>query len=113
MFLGVRNDKIVYVKGNPEGSNSGQLCIKGRYGIPDFVHSSERLTTPLIKKNGKFEQVGWDEALEIIARKLTQYRPDEVAVVSSSRATNEANYVAQKFARVALGTNNVDNCARV
>jgi predicted molibdopterin-dependent oxidoreductase YjgC len=114
LVLGVRNNRIVYVRGNTEGrSNRGQLCVKGRYGISEVVHSKERLTTPLVKKDGKFEKAGWDEVLETIARRIGQYQPDEVAVVSSSRATNEANYVAQKFARVALGTNNVDNCARV
>ncbi|MBN1368313.1 MAG: (2Fe-2S)-binding protein [Dehalococcoidales bacterium] len=114
MILGVRNNKVVSVKGNREGaSNQGKLCVKGRFGIPEFVNSPERLTTPLIKKNGKLEKASWDEAIRLIASKFSNYQPEEVAVVSSSRATNEANYITQKFARSALGTNNVDNCARV
>jgi predicted molibdopterin-dependent oxidoreductase YjgC len=71
------------------------------------------LTSPLIRKNGKLENASWDEALELIAQKLPGYLNDEVAVISSSRTSNEDNYVAQKFARAVLGTNNVDNCARV
>jgi len=114
MILGVRNKKIISVRGNRNGgANRGKLCVKGRFGISEFIHSKDRLTTPLIKKNGKFEKVSWDEALELIAAKLAQYQPHEIGVISSSRATNETNYVTQKFARSALGTNNVDNCARV
>jgi predicted molibdopterin-dependent oxidoreductase YjgC len=114
MVLGIRGEKIVSVRGNPQGqSNKGKLCVKGRYGIDEFVHASDRLTTPLIKKNGKLESSTWDEALNLIASKLSSYPPQEVAVISSSRTSNEDNYVAQKFARAVLGTNNVDNCARV
>jgi predicted molibdopterin-dependent oxidoreductase YjgC len=114
MVLGVRGEQIVSVRGNRDGaSNKGNLCVKGRFGIPEFVHSPERLTTPLIRKNGNLEKATWDEALELMASKLSGYKPDEVAVISSSRASNEDNYIAQKFARGVLGTNNVDNCARV
>jgi predicted molibdopterin-dependent oxidoreductase YjgC len=114
MLLGVRGEKIVSVKGNPKGpSNSGKLCVKGRYGINEFVHSPERLTTPLIRKNGKLEPANWDEALDLIAQKLASYEPGQTAVIASSRSSNEDTYVAQKFARAVLGTNNVDNCARV
>jgi predicted molibdopterin-dependent oxidoreductase YjgC len=114
MVLGVRGERIVSVRGNREGeANSGKLCVKGRYGIDEFVHSSERLTSPLIRKNGKLEKASWDEAIDLIASKLSDSKPDEVAVISSSRATNEDNYIAQKFARAVLGTNNIDNCARV
>jgi predicted molibdopterin-dependent oxidoreductase YjgC len=114
MVLGVRDDKIVSVRGNRDGaSNRGKLCVKGRFGISEFVHSPERLTTPLIRKNGKLEKASWAEALDLIASKITAYKPDEIGVVSSSRTTNEDNYIAQKFARAVLGTNNVDNCARV
>jgi formate dehydrogenase major subunit len=71
------------------------------------------LTTPLIKKNGHFEKATWDEALDLIASKLPQYKKDEVAVIASAKCTNEDNYVIQKFARTVLGTNNVDHCARL
>ena len=114
MILGVRDNRIVSVRGNRRGgANGGKLCVKGRFGISEFVHSPERLTTPLIRKDDKFEKASWDEALELIASKMAKYQPQEIGVVSSSRATNEANYVTQKFARAALGVNNVDNCARV
>jgi len=114
MVLGVRENKIVSVRGNPNGgANGGKLCVKGRFGIADFVHSQERLTNPLIKKNGKFAKATWDEALELIAARLTKYQPQEIGVIASSRATNEAAYITQKFARAVLGVNNVDNCARV
>lgn len=114
MVLGVRGEQIVSVRGNREGpSNKGNLCVKGRFGIPEFVHSPERLTSPLIRKNGKLEKATWDEALELMANKMSKYKPDEVAVIASSRTSNEDVYIAQKFARAVLGTNNVDNCARV
>jgi predicted molibdopterin-dependent oxidoreductase YjgC len=113
-ILGVRNNKIVSVRGDTEGSaNKGNLCVKGRFGVSEFVHSPERLTTPLIKKNGQLTKASWDEAIELIASRMSQYKPEEVALVSSSRTTNEDNYVAQKFARAVLGTNTVDNCARL
>lgn len=114
MTLGVRGGRIVSVRGNPEGpSNQGLLCVKGRFSIPEWVDHPDRLTTPLIRKNDRLEPASWDEALELIAGRLKDYKPDEVAVISSSRTSNEDNYVAQKFARGVLGTNNVDNCARV
>ncbi len=114
MFLGLRGEKVVSVRGNPKGpANKGKLCVKGRYGVDEFIHHPDRLTTPLIKKNGKFEPASWDEALGLIASKLNIYQPDEVAVISSARCTNEDNYVIQKFARAVLGTNNIDHCARL
>jgi predicted molibdopterin-dependent oxidoreductase YjgC len=114
MVLGVRGEKIVSVRGNPDGpANKGKLCIKGRFGVDEFVHHPERLTTPLIKRNGKFEPATWDESLDLIAVKLKSFKPDEVAVISSARCTNEENYVIQKFARGVLGTNNIDHCARL
>jgi len=67
----------------------------------------------LIKKNGQLVPASWEEAIALIAEKFTGYKPEETAVISSSRTSNEDNYVAQKFARAVLGTNNVDNCARV
>jgi predicted molibdopterin-dependent oxidoreductase YjgC len=114
MYLQIKNGKIVGVRGDPEGpSNEGRLCVKGRFGIADFVHHKDRLTTPLIKRDGKFEEASWDEALDLVAEKLKKYLPEEVGVVASARSTNEANYVMQKFGRAALGTNNVDHCARI
>lgn len=114
MYLGVRGEKIVSVRGNAEGpANKGRLCVKGRFGINEFVHHPDRLTTPLIKKDGKFQSASWDEALELIASKMTSYKPEEVAVISSAKCTNEDNYVIQKFTRAVLATNNIDHCARL
>ncbi|MFH1639263.1 MAG: formate dehydrogenase subunit alpha [Chloroflexota bacterium] len=114
MYLGIRGGKVISIRGKSEGStNKGWLCVKGRYGIGEFIHHPDRLTTPLIKRDGKFEEASWDEALGLIASKLASYKSDEMAVVSSAKCTNEDNYVAQKFARAVLGTNNVDHCARL
>jgi predicted molibdopterin-dependent oxidoreductase YjgC len=114
IYLGIRDGEIISVRGDPEGpANQGKLCVKGRFGIAEFVNHADRLKTPLIKRNGKFEEATWDEALDIVVRKLGRYRGDEVAVISSAKTTNEDNYVMQKFARVVLGTNNVDHCARL
>ncbi len=114
MYLGIKDNKILNIRGDEEGApNKSRLCVKGRFGIAEFVHHSERLTTPLIKRNGHLEKATWDEALDLVASKLTKYSRDEAAVISSAKATNEDNYVMQKFARAVLGTNNVDHCARL
>jgi formate dehydrogenase major subunit len=113
-YLGIRGDEIVSVRGNKDGpSNEGQLCVKGRFGITEFVHHKSRLKTPLIKRNGKFEEATWEEALTLVARKLGSYKSEELGVVASARSTNEDCYVMQKFGRAVLGTNNVDHCARL
>lgn len=114
MYLGIQNGHVVTVRGDEEGpANHSRLCVKGRFGITEFVHHSERLTTPLIKKNGHFEEASWEEALVLVASKLSDYDKDQIAVISSAKSTNEDNYIMQKFARSVLGTNNVDHCARL
>jgi predicted molibdopterin-dependent oxidoreductase YjgC len=114
MYLGIKDGEIVSVRGDTEGpSNQGRLCVKGRFGVAEFVNHSDRIKTPLIKRNGRFEAATWDEALDLVASKLKQYKPGQVGVVSSARSTNEANYVMQKFGRAVLGSNNVDHCARL
>ncbi|MFC1874817.1 formate dehydrogenase subunit alpha [Chloroflexota bacterium] len=114
MLLGIRDGNIVSVRGNRQSlANRGQLCVKGRFGIAGFVHSPERLKTPLIKRDGGFVEASWDEALGLIADKLGGYLRDQVAVISSAKCTSEDNYVVQKFARAVLGTNSVDHCARL
>jgi formate dehydrogenase alpha subunit len=113
IYLGVRDQAILGVSPCLENSVNGiSLCVKGRYGF-DFVHHPDRLKSPLIKKDGEFAEAGWDEALDLVAQKLKGYKPDEVAVITSAKCTNEDNYIAQKFARAVLGTNNVDHCARL
>jgi predicted molibdopterin-dependent oxidoreductase YjgC len=114
MFLGVRDGKIVSVRGNREGkANYGTLCIKGRFGISEFVQHPDRLTSPLIRGENGLAFAGWDEALDLVANRLKSYAPDEVAVIASAKCTNEDVYVTQKFARSVLGTNNIDHCARL
>ncbi|MDH3648452.1 MAG: formate dehydrogenase subunit alpha, partial [Saprospiraceae bacterium] len=96
--------------------NEGHTCLKGRYAFKFYNHP-ERLTSPMIRKNGKLEEVTWDEVYEFMARKFTQYKEefgaDSIAGISSSRCTNEENYLMQKFIRAVIGTNNIDGCARV
>ncbi len=114
MYLGIRDNRIVSVRGDEKGvANKGRLCVKGRFGIAEFVHHPERLTTPLIKRNGHFEEASWEEALDLVATKLGSYDKDQIAVISSAKSTNEDNYVMQKFTRAVLGTNNIDHCARL
>jgi len=114
--LWIKDNRIVKVLGANEIPNEGKTCVKGRFGL-DFVHKPDRLTKPLIKKNGKFEEVEWDEALDFVAKKLTEikekYGPDAIAGLASAKCTNEENYVFQKFMRAVIGTNNVDHCARL
>ena len=112
--LGIRGDVIVGVQGDRENpASKGRLCVKGRYGIAEFVHHPDRLTTPLIRKDGELKQASWDEALELVAARLREYTPEEVAFIASAKCTNEENYVMQKFARAVLSTNNIDHCARL
>jgi len=112
--LGVRGNTIVGVQGDVDGpANRGRLCVKGRFGIAEFVHHPDRLTTPMIRKNGRLEEASWDEALDLVASRLRGYTPAEVGVIASAKCTNEENYVIQKFARAVLGTNNIDHCARL
>jgi len=112
--LGIKGDRIIESLPHRDNEvNRGQACVKGRFGIIDVVHHPERLTTPLIKKNGRFEEASWDEALDLVAQKLRSYQRDEVATISSAKCTNEDNYVAQKFTRAVLGHNHIDHCARL
>jgi predicted molibdopterin-dependent oxidoreductase YjgC len=98
------------------GSGQGNLCVKGRFGY-DFIASDERLTKPLIRKGKKLVEAEWGEALDLVARKLGAIKKkegaDAIGVLSSARATNEDNYLVQKFTRAVIGTNNVDHCARL
>jgi formate dehydrogenase alpha subunit len=111
--LGVRGDKIVSVRGDKENPvNKGSLCVKGRYGY-NFINHPERLTTPLVKKDGELVEASWDEALDRIAEKFSQHKGDQFAVLASARITNEDNYLIQKFTRAVMGTNNIDHCARL
>ncbi|NND05608.1 MAG: formate dehydrogenase subunit alpha [Saprospiraceae bacterium] len=96
--------------------NHGHTCLKGRYAF-QFYNHPERLRTPQIRKNGVLEAVSWDEVYDYLADKLqaikTEHGADYIAGISSSRCTNEENYLMQKFVRAVIGTNNIDGCARV
>ncbi|MCR4807783.1 MAG: formate dehydrogenase subunit alpha [Lachnospiraceae bacterium] len=118
-YLVVRDNVIVDVEPADGPSNRELLCVKGRFGSFNFVHSPERLKYPLIKnkETGEFERATWDEALDLIASKFMkikkEYGPDSLAGFACSRSPNEDCYMLQKMVRCAFGTNNVDNCARV
>lgn len=96
-------------------TNQISTCIKGKFGW-DFVNSEDRLTKPLIRRGDTFYEASWDEALDLVASKLMEVRQthgdDAVAFISSSKCTNEENYLMQKLARSIMHTNNVDNCSR-
>lgn len=96
--------------------NEGKLCVKG-WNVHEFVESPNRLTQPLLRKDGVLTPVSWDEALDFTAKRLKEIKethgPDSVAFLASAKVTNEENYLIQKFARAAVGTNNVDHCARL
>lgn len=96
--------------------NQGHTCLKGRFAF-SFYNHPDRITTPLIRRNGELEEASWEEAYGFIAEKLLSIRalhgPDAIAGISSARCTNEENYLMQKFIRAVIGTNNIDCCARV
>ncbi|HMY72356.1 MAG TPA: formate dehydrogenase subunit alpha [Blastocatellia bacterium] len=117
MQVGARDGRIVEIKPAADAPvNKGHLCVKGRYGF-EFIYAADRVTTPMIRAGKEWRQVSWNEAIAFCAdslrRIITAHSADSVGVLGSARATNEENYLAQKFARVVLGTNNVDCCARV
>jgi formate dehydrogenase major subunit len=96
-------------------TNGISTCVKGKFGW-DFVNSTDRLTKPLIREGDKFRAASWEEALQLIAGRLSEIKakdgPDSIAFISSSKCTNEESYLMQKLARAVVGTNNIDNCSR-
>jgi formate dehydrogenase major subunit len=113
----VRDNEIAAVTPNHASpTNRGHACLKGRFAH-GFVRSGDRLTTPLLRRDGGLEPAGWDAALEFVAERLLEIRerhgPNAIAAISSARATNEENYLVQKLMRAVIGTNNVDNCSRL
>ncbi|NLS45234.1 MAG: formate dehydrogenase subunit alpha [Firmicutes bacterium] len=114
--LHVKNGKVVGASGADGPVNEGWTCVKGRFGL-DFIHHPDRLTVPLIREGDGFKEASWDEALELVASKLgglvSEHGSDSVAFFSSAKCTNEVSYLMQKLARAAVGTNNVDHCARL
>lgn len=114
---GVRDGRLVAVTPVLDDPVSkGHLCVKGRYAF-DYVHADDRVRQPMIRRDGALEAVSWEEALAFTARELRRIIEHDgagsVGILGSARATNEENYLTQKFARTVVQTNNVDCCARV
>ncbi|MBS3947773.1 MAG: molybdopterin-dependent oxidoreductase [Dethiobacter sp.] len=113
--LEIRDNRVVRATpGKNEGSDRGALCVRGSYGL-DFIHSAGRLTKPLVRDGDGFREVPWDVALAAVASGLQRvrgtYGHDSLAVLGSSKCTNEENYLLQMFTRKVLGTNSIDNSA--
>ncbi|MCB9451500.1 MAG: molybdopterin-dependent oxidoreductase, partial [Anaerolineaceae bacterium] len=119
MNLHIRNNTIYRVEAPFDAApNYGNLCVKGRFGL-DFTTHPRRITTPLIRNGGpgEFREATWEEALTLVSEKLAgivrESGGDSVATYASAKATNEDNYVFQKWVRAVMKTNNVDHCARL
>ena len=130
LTLNVKDDQIIRIEAPFDAApNYGRLCVKGRFGA-DYVHSPRRLTTPLIRRvpqtpgqrtpassPGDWREATWDEALDLIARRMTEIRwkhgPGAITMNACAKATNEDNYLLQKYLRAIIGTNNIDHCTRL
>lgn len=117
LYLEVLDDRVIdTIPSKTSPVNEGKLCIKG-WNVHEFIHSPNRLTQPLLRKNGLLKEVSWDEALDYAVSRLKQIKDangsDSIAFLASAKVSNEENYLIQKFARAAVGTNNVDHCARL
>lgn len=115
--LHVRDGRVVGASAAEGPANRGLLCVKGHFGH-DWLHSPDRLTSPLIRcDDGTLRRAGWDEALDLVAARLTEIKgrhgPDAIGGLASAKCTNEENYLFQRMMRAAIGTNNVDHCARL
>ena len=117
LYLEVLDGQVIDTipcKTNPV--SQGKLCIKG-WNVHEFIQSPKRLTAPLVRKDGELVEVSWDEAMDYTVSKLKSIKAsdggDAIAFLASAKVTNEENYLFQKFARAAVGTNNVDHCARL
>jgi len=114
--LHVTDGRLSRVTSPPPGQtvNDGNLCVKGRFAM-EFIHHPDRLTTPLIRRDGELQPASWEEAIEAVTDGLLGVRQrhgaDALAFISSSRCTGEENYLMQKLSRAAFGTNNCHQCA--
>ncbi len=117
VYLKVHNNTVIgSYPSRHHPISRGNLCSKG-WHLHEFVHSSNRLTQPLLRKSGSLTPVSWEEALDYTAKALLtakeQTGADSIGILSSAKCTNEENYLLQKLARAGLGTNNIDHCARL
>jgi predicted molibdopterin-dependent oxidoreductase YjgC len=116
LVLEVQENRIVKIRGDKDAPvNKGQTCVKGSFAY-EYVHSNDRLTSPLIRKSGKLVETTWEEAYQFIVEKLTKIKDEfgqkAFSMFACARATNETNYVTQKFMRAVLESNNIDGCNR-
>lgn len=130
VLLNIKDDRIFRIEAPFEAApNYGRLCVKGRFGT-DYVHHPGRLTRPLIRKTAQtpgrrtaarfpddWREASWDEALALVVSRLLElrwkYGPDSITCNVCAKATNEDNYLLQKYIRAVIGTNNVDHCTRL
>jgi formate dehydrogenase alpha subunit len=117
IYLEVIDGRVEGVYARPDHPvNRGKLCLKGRK-CHEFIHHRDRLVKPLIKRNDRFEETSWNDAIGYVAKKLSEIKEkfgsESIAILASAKCTNEENYLLMKFARRVLGTNNVDHCARL
>jgi len=115
--LATKDNRVIKVQTRAQYEPNGVMtCVKGKFGYK-FIADKRRLSRPLIKENGAFREAGWDEALDLVAARLTKVRdtdgPRAIGTLSSSKCTNEENYVFQKWVRACLRTNSVDTCTRL
>ncbi len=115
--LHVKSGKVARISADVRGGvNKGNTCAKGRFAM-GFINHKDRLRTPLIRKDGALVETTFSEAVDFISRRLKAIKeesgPDSIGALASARCTNEDNYLLQKFARAAIGTNNIDHCARL
>ena len=107
------NDHIIEILDDPDNQSSlGMLCVKGRFGF-SFVNHPDRIKRPLVRRDGEFVEVEWEEALDYVADRLSQYRGDAFGTLASAKATNEDGFIQQKFARLVMGSNHIDHCTRL
>jgi len=116
-YLVSEGDRVKGIEPSPQNPvNRGMLCVKG-WNAYEFIHSPDRLTVPLVRKQGALVESTWDEALKIVSTRLKDIRTKSgssaLAFLSSAKVTNEENFLFMKMARATFGTNNVDHCARL
>jgi formate dehydrogenase alpha subunit len=113
IYLQIKDNRVVStVPGREDTVNQATLCVRGSYGC-DFIHGPDRLNRPLVKVNNGLEEASWENALELVVHELGRIKEengaDSLAILGSSKCTNEENYLLQRFARCVLGTNNIDH----